>query len=94
MLSGFLADAVGSPEGIVLPRYRARFFSVHDARGRQIARHAPRFGLSSVRIHGRYAYVTNGARHGRNHRTHVIDLRSGRRVRVLPFIRLPHLLTL
>jgi hypothetical protein len=88
------AGAVATPAGIVLPNYQERYVTVYAPDGRRLARHRPRYGVSALRIHGRYAYVGNNARSGRNHRTLVIDLRTGRRVNTLRTTTLPQLLTL
>lgn len=47
---------------------------------------------SGIVVAGRHGYVRNGARRGRDHRTQVIDLRSGRVERTLRTTRLPQLL--
>lgn len=91
-LSASNPHAVGSAEGIVLPDYRRRLVDVLDPAGRRLLRLRPRFGISNVRIHGRYGYVFNGARRGRNVRTHVVDLRAGRKLGSVPSKMLPHLL--
>lgn len=86
------AFGVGSAQGILLPDYERRHVDVLDPSGRRLARHRPRFGLSNALVHGRYGYVINGARKGRNHRTHVIDLRTGRKIGSVPSTTLPRLL--
>jgi hypothetical protein len=86
-----------SPDGVVIPRFHVRRGQkrqvlVFSPAGRRLSAFRPRFGLSSSRVAGRYAYVTNGAHSGRNHRTYVIDVRTGRVARILPFSTLPFLL--
>jgi hypothetical protein len=91
------AYADASPDGVVIPRFHVRRGQkrqvlVFSPAGRRLAAFRPRFGLSSSQATGRYAYVTNGARAGRNHRTYVVDVRTGRVARILPFSSLPFLL--
>lgn len=76
----------------MLPDYQRRLVDVLDPAGQRLLRLRPRFGISNVRIHGRYGYVFNGARRGRNVRTHVVDLRAGRKLGSVPSKMLPHLL--
>jgi DNA-binding beta-propeller fold protein YncE len=87
------AGAGASAHGIAIPLFEPRRLLIHDPAGRRVATLRPRFGLSATHVHGRYVYVRNGARKGRNHRTHVVDLTNGRIVHTLPFSRLPQLLT-
>ncbi len=87
------AGAGASAHGIAIPLFGQRRLLIHDPAGRRLATLRPRFGLSATHVHGRYVYVRNGARKGRNHRTHVVDLTTGRIVRTLRFYRLPQLLT-
>ncbi len=86
-------QAIGTPAGIVVARYEEHVLTVHDARGRRIGRLRPSGGMSAVDIHGRYAYVANRRWPGREHRTYVIDLRTGKLVRTLSSSLPPGLLT-
>jgi hypothetical protein len=79
-----------SPFGVVVPQYEHPAQVVlYDVAGRRRATFRPRYGMSNVVVAGPFAYVKNGARRGGNHRTHVLDLRSGRKVGSVPFTTLP-----
>lgn len=96
--AGWTVRTIGGPhstasdQGIVIADYRRRYADILSPEGRRLTRFRPRFGLSNVEVHGRYAYIRNGARRGHNHRTHVIDLRTGRKIGSVPTKTLPHLL--
>jgi hypothetical protein len=85
-LAGFVLPAL---DGLVVPEFRRPGLHVFGRDGRRRFTISPRDGVSNVQVAGRYAYVRNARRRGRDHRTHVVDLRSGRVVRHLKTTRLP-----
>jgi hypothetical protein len=85
--------APASPFGFAVPTFdHPAHVVLYGPDGRRRATFTPRFGMADVDLAGPYAYVKNGARRGANHRTHVFDLRTGRKAGSVPLTRLPFLL--